>query len=96
MKIKRIIMEYENYGLPTRENRTTQNIRLHLFYKTFEHGNSVFSYENIKQINFNLFAIESFFRLHDFCFRPKWYQCLKFYSYFYINKIVDLLKVIFK
>lgn len=96
MKVKRIIMEYENYGLPTKENKTTQDIKLHLFYKTFKHENYVFSYKSIKQINYNLFSIESDFGLYCFCFRPKWYQWLKFYPYFYISKIIDLLKFIFK
>lgn len=93
MKVKRIMMEYANYGLPTIEKKINENIAIHLWFNTFECGDGTFPFKKIKQIGVNLFAIESDFRTYDFCFKPKWYQFMKFYSYFYGKKIINFVKM---
>lgn len=97
MKVKRIIMTYAGYGLPTIEKETKENITLHLYYKTFDLNNDFYKYKNIRQIGFNLYQIEWEFKdkvNYDFCFKPKWYQLIKFYLYFYGCKIINLLKLL--
>ena len=93
MKVNRIMMEYVNYGLPTDEKKTNENIVIHLWFNTFECGDGTFPFKKIKQIGVNLFAIESVFRKYDYCFKPKWYQFMKFYSYFYGKKIINFVKM---
>ena len=93
MKVNRIMMEYANYGLPTIEKKLNENLKIHLRFKTFEWGNGLFPFKKIKQIGVNLFAIESDLRTYDFCFKTKWYQCMKFYPYFYGKKIINFVKM---
>ena len=94
MKVERIMMEYANYGLPTIEKKLNEKIKIHLLFNTFEWRDGTFQFEEIKQIGVNLFAIKSVFGMHHFCFRPKWYQFMKIYLYFYGNKIINFVKMI--
>ena len=93
MKVERIMMVYANYGLPTIEKKLNEKLKIHLWFNTFEWRDGSFQFKKIKQIGINLFAIESDFRIHDFCFKPKWYQFIKFYSYFYSKKIINFVKM---
>lgn len=88
-------MKHSNFGLPTCETKREEKIKLHLYHKIFTLENYTFQYKRIKQISFNLFAIEGdFSKFYDYCFRPKWYQCLKFYPYFYGSKIIEIIKLL--
>ena len=41
MKVNRIMMEYANYGLPTIEKKLNENLKIHLWFKTFELGKRI-------------------------------------------------------
>lgn len=94
MTVKRIIMQYLDFGVPTGEEQTKESIKLHLFLKQFDIDCQKFRYDSITQIGLNLFAIESILGKYTYCFRPKWTQYLKFYFYFYCHKILGVIKAI--
>ena len=96
MKVKQIIMMHESMGLPTLEKKTERTLTLHLYWRTFEWEGGKYPYSDIEHLGHNLYALKTCFRLHDFCFRPKWYQILKFSLYFNAKKLVELAKFIKK
>lgn len=92
MKVKKIMMDYATTGLPTIEKKTQQDLILHLRWKTFEWEGHTLPYYDIKHLGFNLYALKTDFRLHDFCFRPRWYQMTKFWLFFNCKRLVDFIK----
>ena len=81
-------------GLPTIEKKMNENMKIHLWLKVFEFPYGTFPFQNIKQLRGNLFAIENDLGMYNFCFRPKWYQIIKFYSYYYSKYIINLIQQI--
>ena len=91
MKINKIILLYEKYGMPTKELATNETIRIHLVNKEFEMPNGCFSFNTIEHIRGNLYRMDTIFGKFDFCFRPKWYQYPKIMTY-YVFKLFPKIK----
>lgn len=82
MKVYRITLECQGVGYPPMERMLHRELRIHLRRRTFEWMGAEFPFYGIKRVMGNLFALRSQFYLYDFCFRPSWYQIVKFYLYY--------------
>lgn len=97
MTVTRIVLEREGYGLPTKERRTNEDVRIRCFLGKFIYGGETYPIYGIKHIEGNLYAMENVFKWHNYAFRPKWFQYPKLAMY-YIKmsamKIVNFLGTI--
>ena len=82
------MMAYVGYKLPMYERELNENIVIHLLKGQFEWQRKTYPFRNIIQIRPNLFWIEGGRGPYECCFRPKWYQLLKLYAYFFYKKII--------
>lgn len=94
MKVKKIVRTYSNYGEPTNIMELNQEIKINLISNKFFWNNSCFQFKNIKRVGSNIFALENDLGMNDFCFKPKWYQTIKFYPYFYYKRLISFIKFI--